>query len=132
MAIKGQKFRSKDQRRAMTIKCGAYKLHGLHVMEIARLENCSESLVRYYISEFDRITKRDLMDKTSDRIALEFLQASVERTKHFWILYQQTDNHKVKATCLNSIREEHELMVKMGQSLGVIHREPDKHEHTIS
>ena len=123
---KGQKLRSKEERRRLSLEVWTARLRGMSTREIARLKAIPEATVRYFLQEAQRVSKCEFDQLTQEEIRREFWLEGKERTKTLWLIFANNkDNAAVQVRCLEAIGAESERLIKTGQTLGLIHKEPD-------
>lgn len=123
---KGQKLRSKEERRRIAQEVWTARLRGMSLSEIGRLKNLPVSTVWFFLQEAQRVNKAEFDQLTQDEIKKEFWLEGKDRTKTLWLLFANNkDNPAVQVRCLEAIGSESERMIKTGQSLGLIHKEPE-------
>ena len=124
--VKGQKIRSKEERRRLSVEVWTAKVRGMSNREIARLKGIPESTVRYFLQEAQRVNKFEFDQLTQERIAQDYWLEGKERIKTMWLLFANNkDNPAVQVRCLEAIGAESERMIKTGQSVGLIRKEPE-------
>ena len=120
--------RSRTDRRELTIKIWQLKLRGFSIAEIGHALRVPDSTVHYYLQEMRRLNDHEFKDLTSQEVARRLFEQSKMRVQMLLQLYRDTDNPSVKLGCLNSMRAEDEHVVTHGQTLGLIHKEPERYE----
>ncbi len=123
---KGQKIRSKQERRRIALEVWSARLRGLSISEIGRLKNLPDSTVWTFLQEAQRLNRAELSQLTQEEIKREFWLEGKDRIKNFWIIFSgHRDDPAIQLRCLEGIGAEAERMIKTGQSLGLIRKEPD-------
>lgn len=124
----------------------------MHICSYSTWEMCqrtglSASVVRHYVLMAERITREQIKSFTHMTVINRFYRGSQERMKRLWELYSLAGGRKeirneigevvqefVKANrfeqrkCLEAIAMENDRLVEIGQKLGVIPIQAEKHE----
>lgn len=103
-----------------------HRVRSVSIRHIANMKNMSYTTARYFILEGDRQFADESIPGEHAALGKLLWHSARERQKHRWILYQQASEVEVRRKLLDAIAWEEERMLKIGQSLGLIHREPDK------
>lgn len=123
---KGQKIRGKDERRRITLEVWSARVRGLSISEIGRLKNLPESTVWTFLEEAKRLNRFELSHLSQEEIKRQFWLEGKERIKNFWLIFSaHRDDPAIQLRCLEGIGAESERMIKTGQSLGLIRKEPE-------
>lgn len=120
--------RSKDERRRLTCEIWLLRLRGASIRDIARTLNLPDSTVQWYLQEAERVNQQEVGTLTQEAIGRNFWLEGKERIRRLWAIHESktsTQKPEVQIRCLEVIGNESERMIKVGQSLGIIHKEPD-------
>ncbi len=123
---KGQKLRSKDERRRLALEVWGARLRGMSLAEIGKAKNLPLSTVWWLLQESKRLTKFEFTQLTQEEIRKEFWLEGKERVKTLWLLFaNHKDNPIIQVRCVEAIGVESERMIRIATSLGLIAKEPD-------
>jgi len=107
------------------------RLRGLTIEEIANQEKLSDRMVYWYLQQYQRVIDRRTRNLTVSLIAGILVANLEERTRQLWALLLGAGVPGEKLTSLRQLMDEDEQVVKLMQSLGLVHKEADRVELTV-
>ncbi len=107
------------------------RLRGLTAEEIANQEKLSVRMVYWYLQQYQRVIDHKVRNLTVSLIAGALLGNLEERTRQLWAILLGGGTPGEKLTSLRQLMDEDEQVVKLMQSLGLVHKEADRVELTV-
>ena len=104
---------------------------GLSGLEMSKQLGVDSKTIYRDIKEIRKEWGREIRNINLDEFIGSIWADCQRRKKEYQRIFQSTKSEQVKISCLKAQAEEDERIVKVLQSVGKLHKEPERYEHTL-